>query len=297
MHPARPPRHANTTPSPSLQSLQCACKVSRSSETHSQSYIQHPDLRPNLGQIQLTSSRCPTQTSVLPNPFQNEFHISPKPPPALACKANRLPYPIVRPPLLSSARVQTRSRARSDARPVNTSFDAITPACTPHVPQDTPTPPRPLLYRACSVPAKFRAHRKPTARVMSNSPTSVPTLVNYLLTSSDFPNQHSVLQDIFQRQVVLHPTCPQVTFRHQPLTVPSLSPPAAHACVLLGRLTHLGRSYSCPHILALGLTHVTIFLFLLLVLHLRFQNWAYDVGAPSYRAPPANFKESSPRRF
>jgi len=176
MHPAHPPRDADTTPSPSLQSRQCACKVSRSSETHSQSYIQHPDFRPNLGQIQLTSSRCPTQTSVLPNPFQNEFLISPKPPPALACSANPLRYPIVQPPLFSSARVQTRSRARSDATPVNTSFDAITPACTPHIPRDTPTPPRPLLYRASSVPAKFRAHRKPTARVISNTPTSVPTL-------------------------------------------------------------------------------------------------------------------------
>jgi len=178
MHPARPPRHSNTTPSPSLQSLQCACKVSRSSETHSQSDVQHPDLRPNLGQIQLTSSRFPTQTSVLPNPFQKEFHISPKPPPTRACNANPLRYPIVRPPLFSSARVQTRSRARSGARPVNTSFDTITPACTPHVPRDTPTPPRPLLYRACSVPAKFHAHRKPIAKVMSNTPSSRPVLPN-----------------------------------------------------------------------------------------------------------------------
>jgi len=121
-------------------------------------------------------SNTPSSRPVLPNPFQNEFHISPKPPPALACNANPPHYPIFRPPLFSSARMQTRSRARSDATPVNTSFDAITPASTPHVPRDTPTPPGPLLYRACSVPAKFRAHRKHTARVMSDTPISVPTL-------------------------------------------------------------------------------------------------------------------------
>jgi len=233
----------------------------------------------------------------MPNPFQKEFHISPKAPPTLPRNANPPHSPIIRPPLFSSARFQTCSRARSDARTVNTSFDAITPACTPHIPRDTPPPPCPLLYRASSVPAKFHAHRKPTARVTSNTPTSVPTLAKYLLTSSVFPNQHSVLQDNDQRQVVLHPTCPQVKFRHQPLALLSLSSPAAHVCVVWAQLTHLGRSYSCPSILALGLTHVTIFLFLLLVVHLCFHNWAYDVRAPSYRAPLANFKESSPRRF
>jgi len=50
MHPARPPRHANTTRSPSLQSLQCACKVSRSLETHSQSDVQHPEFPSSIAQ-------------------------------------------------------------------------------------------------------------------------------------------------------------------------------------------------------------------------------------------------------
>ena len=230
MHPARPPRHANTTPSPSLQSLQCACKVSRSSETHSQSYVRHPDFRPNLGQIQLTSSRFPTQTSVLPNPFQKEFHISPKPPPALACNANRIHYPIFRPPLFSSARVQTRSRARSGARPVNTSFDTITPACTPHISRDTPTPPCPLLYRACSVPAKFRAHRKPTARVMSNTrfPSQPwPNPTNFLKVSH--PN-FSIAQPFSKGIFYLTQTPPSTCVQRQPATRPHCPTPSLQFC-------------------------------------------------------------------
>jgi len=151
-------------------------------------------------------SNTPSSRPVLPNPFQEEFHNSSKPPPTLPRNANPPHYPIVRPPLFSSARVQTRSRARSDARLVNTSFDAI----TPHAPRASPV----------------TRHHHPVP-FSTEPPVCLQGFA--LMANVSHPN-FSTAQPFSKRISYLTQTPPNTSAQRQPATLPHCPTPSLQFC-------------------------------------------------------------------
>jgi len=182
-------------------------------------------------------SNTPSSRPVLPNPFQEEFHNSSKPPPTLPRNANPPHYPIVRSPLFSSARVQTRSRARSDARLVNTSFDAI----NPHAPRTSPvtrhhhpvpfSTESPVCLQSFALMANPQPELCPTPRL---PPEPWPNPTDFLKVSH--PN-FSTAQPFSKGVSYLTQTPPNTSAQRQPATLTHYPTPSLQFCTISDTFT------------------------------------------------------------